>query len=98
MKPGDRGFVFTQWFSSAYDWLPIETGTVQPPGYRVSATEDKPRCHRCKHYYITWERRHPHGCRQWGFKSQLLPTLAVFQASGKDCQLFESKPKAPESS
>jgi len=52
---------------------------------------NKPKCAQCKFYYITWERSHPYGCKKWGFKSPTIPTISVFRASGKDCQLFESK-------
>lgn len=54
---------------------------------------DHPRCHLCRHYYVTWEPRHPYGCRHWGFKSVKVPSMEVFSASGKPCLFFEPKPK-----
>lgn len=48
-------------------------------------------CLNCKHYYITWDQRFPHGCRAMGFKSHVPPYLTVFQSSGMPCQLFEEK-------
>ncbi len=59
------------------------------------ATNQKPRCAQCRYYYITWEQRHPYGCKKWGFKSATIPTVSVFSASGKDCQLFEKKNSKP---
>ncbi|MDR2422968.1 MAG: uracil-DNA glycosylase [Deltaproteobacteria bacterium] len=50
-------------------------------------------CRRCRHYYITWEARVPHGCRAMGFKSQYLPYLQVFRVSGQNCQSFSPRPK-----
>jgi hypothetical protein len=48
-------------------------------------------CHTCRHYYVTWEKDLPHGCRGIGFKSALLPAVAVFQNSSTQCLLFEEK-------
>jgi hypothetical protein len=49
------------------------------------------KCRKCKHYYITWDRRLPHGCRAMNFKSRQLPSEVVFASCGKPCQLFEPK-------
>lgn len=46
-------------------------------------------CHRCKHYYVTWDKDLPHGCRFMGFKSALLPSVAVLQNSSAECLSFE---------
>jgi hypothetical protein len=47
-------------------------------------------CHRCRHYFVTWDERFPHGCRRMGFKSRRLPGDDVRDAmSGQDCRLFE---------
>jgi len=48
-------------------------------------------CQRCKHYYVTWEKNKPHGCRAYGFKSQQVPSVVVKQSSGTDCNFFEDK-------
>jgi hypothetical protein len=48
-------------------------------------------CQRCKHYYVTWEKAKPHGCRAYGFKSQAVPSVVVRQSSGTNCSLFQSK-------
>jgi len=48
-------------------------------------------CRRCKHYFVTWEAGKPHGCRAYGFKSPQIPSLVVFQSSGKECAIFETK-------
>lgn len=48
-------------------------------------------CRKCKHYYITWERNLPHGCRAMKFKSKELPSVVVFKNSGKPCLMFEPK-------
>ena len=51
-------------------------------------------CHRCVHYFITWDENFPHGCRCMGFKSRRYPSEEVRQAmNGQNCKLFE--PKTP---
>ena len=54
----------------------------------------KPRidCHRCRHYFITWDERFPHGCRRMGFKSRRSPGDEVrYATSGQNCRLFDEK-------
>jgi len=49
-------------------------------------------CHKCRHYYVTWEPKFPHGCRIMGFKSRQMPVVEVRRAMhGKDCLYFEVK-------
>jgi len=51
-------------------------------------------CQRCKHYYVTWEKNKPHGCRAYGFKSQVMPSTVVRQSSGTICNFYEDKRKS----
>ncbi len=48
-------------------------------------------CRTCRHYFITWDRKFPHGCRAAGFRSAAMPHLEVFAASGRQCLLYEKK-------
>lgn len=48
-------------------------------------------CRDCRHYYVSWDKEFPHGCRAMGFKSKTSPSVSVRQASGMDCQLFAPK-------
>jgi|YNPBryantNP2012_1023418.scaffolds.fasta_scaffold01218_16 hypothetical protein len=48
-------------------------------------------CHRCKYYFVTWEKQTPHGCKAFGFKSLRLPALEVKLISKEDCHAFEDK-------
>lgn len=34
-------------------------------------------CHKCEHYYVTWNKEFPHGCRVLGFISRQLPNIVV---------------------
>lgn len=52
-------------------------------------------CRVCKHYFVTWEKTKPHGCRAYGFKSQQIPSMVVFQSSGVECALFQRKNSTP---
>ena len=48
-------------------------------------------CQKCKFYFVTWQPTKPHGCKAYGFKSKLIPSLVVKRSSGSDCVFFELK-------
>ena len=48
-------------------------------------------CHKCKYYYVTWEKNFPHGCRAMKFKCKTLPAAAVYESSKMPCMLFKPK-------
>ncbi|QDF28901.1 hypothetical protein [Halarcobacter anaerophilus] len=48
-------------------------------------------CQKCKYYFVTWQPSKPHGCKAYGFKSKLIPSLVVKRSSGRDCSFFELK-------
>ena len=50
-------------------------------------------CFNCCHFYITYERHFPYGCRAVGFKSRRMPAHEMFLNSGLVCLLFEEKEK-----
>lgn len=49
-------------------------------------------CHECLHYYVTWDKHFPHGCKALKFKSAQLPIIAV-RSSTPDlaCLSFQKK-------
>jgi hypothetical protein len=51
-------------------------------------------CHKCKHYYVTWDKNFPHGCKAMRFKSKQLPSIEVRVISHRDCLLFSRKKNA----
>jgi hypothetical protein len=51
----------------------------------------KVNCRECRHYYITFDAAAPYGCRAYGFKAKITPSLAVYQSSGMHCTLFSPK-------
>lgn len=48
-------------------------------------------CQKCKFYYVTWEQSKPHGCRAYGFKSKVIPSIVVKNSSGNICAFYELK-------
>jgi hypothetical protein len=48
-------------------------------------------CRKCRHYYITWDRKFPYGCKAMNFRSVRLPSLEVLNASAVACRFFEDK-------
>jgi len=50
-----------------------------------------PRCIECGHYYVTWDRAFPYGCKAMGFKSFKIPAVVVRESSGQECLGFIEK-------
>ncbi|MDX1807810.1 MAG: uracil-DNA glycosylase [Paenisporosarcina sp.] len=50
-------------------------------------------CFQCRHFYVTWDTRHPRGCRAYQFKTRELPSVVVKRSSGTDCMNFQPKPR-----
>ncbi|MCG6551045.1 MAG: hypothetical protein L7F77_01860 [Candidatus Magnetominusculus sp. LBB02] len=48
-------------------------------------------CFKCRHFFITWDRKFPYGCKFMGFKSKAMPSQEVFKASGSSCVSFKEK-------
>ncbi|MCZ7586351.1 MAG: uracil-DNA glycosylase [Deltaproteobacteria bacterium] len=58
---------------------------------RRDPPSDPTLCRRCRHYFVTWDRRFPHGCRALDFKSKTMPCVEVVAASGMPCEVFAQK-------
>jgi hypothetical protein len=54
-------------------------------------SREKIDCFQCKHFYITWDKLFPKGCKAMRFKSEKMPAVVVYQASGIACLLFQKK-------
>jgi hypothetical protein len=54
-----------------------------------------PDCLRCSAYFVTHVADHPHGCRTFAMKSKSLPSIAVREASGRECGAFEPRGDHP---
>jgi hypothetical protein len=50
-------------------------------------------CMKCCHFYITHDKSFPYGCRSMGFKSKVIPSVSVVDASDMQCLRFEVKVK-----
>jgi hypothetical protein len=53
--------------------------------------KNKINCRRCIYFFVTWQQSQPYGCKAYGFKSALIPSLVVKKSSAKDCQFFVDK-------
>jgi hypothetical protein len=54
-------------------------------------------CFKCRHFFVTWDTAKPKGCRAFGFKTQRLPSVVVYETSGEPCMRFEPKQDNPPS-
>ncbi|MDP3683464.1 MAG: uracil-DNA glycosylase [Ignavibacteria bacterium] len=48
-------------------------------------------CRQCAHFYITWDRNFPYGCKAFGLKTKRIPSAEVYLSSGKECLKFQKK-------
>ncbi len=55
--------------------------------------ENLPNCMKCQHYYVTYRKDKPFGCRAMGFISRTNPARVVYTASGIHCQKFSARRK-----
>ena len=53
--------------------------------------EESCACFNCRHFYITWDKSFPYGCKAMGFKSKEISSDVVQQSSGTKCLYFEKK-------
>lgn len=53
--------------------------------------QNRIKCQKCSHYYVTWDTRFPNGCRAMNFKSKEMPCVMVLKNSGRECLLFSPK-------
>ncbi len=56
-----------------------------------------PNCLRCEHFFVTWDRRFPRGCRVFGVKSRRLPSLVVREGTGRHCPAFQPASRLKDS-
>jgi hypothetical protein len=69
----------------------LEQGDYFMTGQKPQGTEIK--CFSCRHFYITYDRSFPYGCKMAGFKSRLMPSREMYVNSGLECLFFEEKKK-----
>lgn len=48
-------------------------------------------CFNCQHFYITWDKDFPRGCKAHGFKTKKIPSALVKQVSGVPCLYYKQK-------
>lgn len=53
-------------------------------------------CHRCRHFYVTWDPRFPNGCRALNFKTREIPSMVVLRSSGEPCHFYNPKDPGPK--
>lgn len=53
--------------------------------------QERINCFQCRHFFITWDKSFPNGCKVFGFKTKQSPSVAVLQASGAKCAAFQPK-------
>ena len=67
--------------------MSVKTGNFA--GLVVSAKQIE--CNSCAHFFITWNKRFPFGCRAMGFMSANSPNKDVLEVEGRDCLAYKEK-------
>ncbi|MCL2013891.1 MAG: hypothetical protein FWG69_02765 [Oscillospiraceae bacterium] len=57
----------------------------------MNNNDTKVKCFQCKYFSIVWEKQNSKVCKRFGFKSSVLPSIAVYQSTGTVCLGFEPK-------
>jgi hypothetical protein len=47
-----------------------------------------PNCLKCAYFKVSWDPDFPRSCEMFGFKGRSLPSVEVFQATGRQCPAF----------
>ena len=48
-------------------------------------------CRKCAHFFVTWEKNCPYGCKAYGFKGPQMPSIVVKSSSGERCNFFKQR-------
>ena len=48
-------------------------------------------CRKCVHFFVTWEKKCPYGCKAYGFKGPQMPSIVVKSSSGERCNFFKQR-------
>lgn len=48
-------------------------------------------CRKCVHFFVTWEKNCPYGCKSYGFKGPQIPSIVVKSSSGESCKFFKQR-------
>ena len=49
------------------------------------------RCAVCEDFFVTHRPNTPWGCRRFGFRSKIIPSLLVFSTTGTKCAYFKER-------
>ena len=58
----------------------------------MTATQERPACGSCRHFFVTHRPERPWGCAAFGFASSQLPNVDIFAVTGTNCARYVRKP------
>jgi len=59
----------------------------------LHGVNDRVDCITCSHYYVTWDKNFPNGCKLFEFKTRRLPSQLVKESTGDNCKNYIEKKK-----
>ena len=57
----------------------------------MAETGARPNCMHCEYFKVSWDPNFPKACGFFGFKSAAIPSVTVFESTGKECECFVEK-------
>lgn len=68
-------------------------GTKLPPLNKTKEDNNSKNidCRKCVHFFVTWEKNCPYGCKAYGFKGPQMPSIVVKSLSGESCYFFKQR-------
>lgn len=52
-----------------------------------------PDCLRCQFFAVSWDPDFPRSCTVFGIKSRQLPSILVYEATGRHCPAYRLSPR-----
>ena len=69
-----------------------DLGKRLPPAAKEEDCKNKALdCRKCVHFFVTWEKKCPYGCKAYGFKGPQMPSIVVKSSSGVSCNFFKQR-------
>jgi hypothetical protein len=57
--------------------------------YNMFMEQIKPQCLKCIHYFATYDSQSPRGCKAYGFRSAMIPSLVIKRETGSECAQYK---------
>lgn len=67
--------------------------TQDTEGGKLTFPSRAPNCLKCVFFAVSWDPSFPRSCSVFGIKSRDLPSMVVYQSTGRHCPSFRESPR-----